>query len=252
MIHLQQVTSALLLLFFGILALAIWKEASARDEPAAGWGVAGSCFVAVGTSSLLHALAAFAAVQRGPGSMVYRLTMEWAMAANVGRAAVTLSLPVLLVVAMSRSRRIVGRPVGTVLPLLAVLALILTAAAQPLQTGSYHQAMTTMAVMSTILAVALMGVLLLALVMDALDRLLWAGLALFALKEVLNVSLFAILAWWSASPDPLAVRVFYWLMLSTTVAMNGIALHRLSLARAGARVPAPFQLGGTLRRSATA
>jgi MFS family permease len=249
MTQLQQLLSTLLVLSFGILALAVWHRTVGVDRRAAGWGVAGACFAVAGAVAMVHAMIAAVALDRGAGSPAYRLAVEWGMAANIGRAVAALLLPALLLGAITTEWRWLRRPFGILLPLALTATVLATVAARRLHDGSIFQPVAALAVLMTVLAVSLMGVLLFALASDAIDRLLWFALVLYALKEALSVSLLAILAWWSAATDPLAFRLFYWLMIATMAAMSGMALRRLVHARSGRRVPAPFQRFARVHRA---
>jgi hypothetical protein len=250
MVHLHQIAGGVLNLAIGLLALAVWRRTVAADRRAAGWGVAGAYFTVTGVFSLPQALASWLAVRAGPQSGLYAWVVEWGTAANLGRAGVAVFLPALLALAISPLRRWVQRPVGTLLPFVATLAAVLTVAARTFGDGSVHQAMVVMAVLAAIAGVALMPVLLAALVYDAFDRLLWLSMAAFAFKETLNVSLLAMMTWWSVSPDPVAFWTFSWIMLVVTGAMAAMGARRLALARSGRRVPALFERARPLRRPA--
>lgn len=246
---LQQILASALTLAFGVLCLLVWRSraAPAPDRPMLAWGISAAYFMVVGVYSTLHAFANFGLMSAGSGSRIYAPGVSVSLAANVGRAATAVAFPVLLAVAASQRGRAPASRVREAGTGLALLALAATVAAHRLQDGSNHQHLSVLAVLGAAVAILLMGTLLLSLVNDGIDRLLWFALAAYALKEVLNVSLLAIMAWWTTAPDPAAWRIFYWLAMAAMASMCALAARRLRLARAGTRVPALLERGPPVR-----
>ncbi len=243
---LQQLLIVTLTLAFGVLAVTTWRESrtSTRAAPGAAWAVTGGYFSVIGAYSMVQAVLMASARQAGPGTPVYAVAIGWGPAANMGRAVAALVFAALLALAVVRSSVLPRGPGPLRITVAAVsaTAAAATLGAKWLHDGSIHQHASALAVLSTLLAVSLMGVLLAALVRDTLDRILWIALAAYALKEVLNVSLLSILAWWSLAPKPLtSLRIFYWLAIVVTLGMCLLAMRRLALARAGRPVPALFE-----------
>jgi hypothetical protein len=242
---LQQFLAAALTLALGVLCLRVWYL-TRTGTPAAlprAWGITGGYFAVIGAYSLVQAVVMAAAYRAGPGTAAYALAIEWGPPANMARAAAALVFPGLLMLSVSGSPlfREVGDPVRFSAAAVAAIAIGGTFGARWLHDGTIHQHLSVLAVLGTLLAVSLMGVLLVALIRDAMDRILWIALAVYTLKEVINVSLLSILAWWSMAAHPAAFRIFYWLSRAVMSAMCLLALRRLAHARAGTHVRALFE-----------
>jgi hypothetical protein len=250
--HLQQVGTALLALLFGVLALRVWRRAgpARRDRSTVAWGLTAAQFIVVGLYASVHSLLSAAAWMAGRDSALFRAVGEWAVAANLGRAVVSVVFGVMLVAALVVHRRWVPRVSRAGPAVLAGTAVIATLAARRLPPASIYSLATSLAVLSMVTAVVVMAALLAAVLNDSMDQLLWLALAAFALKETVSVSLFAVLAWWSMAAHAEAYRIFYWLAMALTAGMAGLAARRLRMAAAGRRVPALFERLHALRRPA--
>lgn len=116
-------------------------------------------------------------------------------------------------------------------------------------TGSWEGEITvlhfsSLAVTNTLILLLLLGVLVVALVRNAMDWHLWLALVIFALSQAFNVIWFAALAWMQVPaawhPSPLQVR-FYILAFGT--GMLALAIRRLILTHRGVYVPAILESG---------
>lgn len=250
--HLQQIGAALLALLFGVLALRVWRRAGGgrRDRSTVAWGLTAAAFIVVGVHATLHTVLSAAASAAGPDSALYRWVVGWTVAANLGRALVSVTFGVLLLAALVVHRRWVPRVARAAPAILAGTAVAATLGALRLPPATIYGLSTSLAVLSTVTAVVMMGALLAAVLNDSMDQLLWLALAAYALKETVSVSLFAVLAWWSMAAHVEAYRIFYWVALGLSAGMVGLAARRLRMATAGRRVPALFERLHALRRPA--
>ena len=249
---LLQVLATVLTLAFGGLAFGVWWSGRRSPDPLVrGWGVTGAYFLLIGAYSSVHALLLVAAVRAWPGSPLSTWVAAWSSAASIGRGVTSLGFPVLLAAAVLPRR---ARGSGGLLRhmgVLAVLAAAGTVGAKQLHDGSAHQYMSALAVLSTILAISLMVVLLMALAADRLDQLLWFALATYTLREVIGVSLLTIFAWWNLAANPAAFYIFYGLSIAVTAVLCLLGARRLALMRAGKKVPALLQRIHPVQRPAT-
>lgn len=253
MIHqVQQVLASGFLLLFGVLALRVWRRAGPvrRDRAAQAWGVTAAYFLVSGVYSTGHAVLAAAGLAMGRDSALFHWVGSWAIAANLARSAMSVIFAVILLLLLVLRRRWVFRLAEAAPAVLAVAGVAATAAVQhtPALLTMYWLG-TGMALLSMVCAVVIMGALLAAVLNDGMDQLLWLALSLFALKETVSVSLFAIIAWWSLAAHPEAWRYFYWGAAALAAGMSALAARRLRLAGEGRHVPALFERLYTLRRS---
>ena len=250
--QLQQLVTAALALLFGVLALRVWRRAGGgrRDRATVAWGLAAANFIVVGVHASAHSLLAAAGWAMGRESALFRWVGSWAIAANLGRAVVSVVFGVLLLAGLVVHRRWVPRVARAGPAVLAGTAVFATAAALRLPYDNAYTLGTSLAVLSSITAVVVMAALLAAVLNDSMDQLLWLALAAYALKETVSVSLFAVLAWWSMAAHVEAYRIFYWVALGLSAGMAGLAARRLRMAAAGRRVPALFERMHALRRPA--
>jgi hypothetical protein len=249
--HVQQVLASGLLLLFGVLALRVWRRAgpARTDRATLAWGLTAAYFVVGGGYSTLHALASAAARVAGTRSVPYRLVGEWAIALNLGRGALSVVYAALLLALLVSSARWPTAAAQRALPLLLLAAAALTALALPLPMRTIYWLGTGLAVLSMVTAMVMMVALLAAVLNDGVDELLWLALALYAFKETMSVSLFAIVAWWSLSADGVAWHLFYVGSTLLVAGMSALGARRLRLAGEGRPVPALFEHLHALRRS---
>ncbi|HYW10571.1 MAG TPA: hypothetical protein VE871_01410 [Longimicrobium sp.] len=250
----QQLLSSGLLLLFGLLALQVWRRAGPvrRDRATLAWGVTAAHFLVTGVYATGQAVLAAAGWSMGPRSALFTWVGGWSLSANVARGSISVLFALVLLVLLVLRRRWVYR-VAHLSPVLLAVAVSLATAAV-LRMPSINSAFgmsTACALMSTVTAMLLMGALLAAVLNDSIDQLLWLSLALYALKETLSVSLFAIVAWWSLSPSPEAWHFFFWVSAALGAGMSALAARRLRLAGKGHHVPALFERMYTLRSPVT-
>jgi hypothetical protein len=252
MTHVQQILASSLLLLFGLLSLQVWRRAGPvrRDLAALAWGVTAAYFLVGGGYSTGHAVLSAVAVASGKESAIFQWWGGWAIPANQARGALSVVFALILALLLVLRRRWVLRVAHAAPVVLIVSAALFTAVARqiPLLNNMYWLG-TGLAVLSTLTAVLMMGVLLAAVLNDSIDQLLWIALALYTLKETVSVSLFAIIAWWNVTSSPEAWRFFYWGAAVLTAGMSALAVRRLRMAGEGRRVPALFERLYTLRRS---
>lgn len=250
--HLQQIGTALLALAVGVLSLRVWQRAGRvrRDRTAVAWGLTAAHFLVVGVHSAVHSAFSAAAFAAGRESALFRWVGDWVVAANLGRALVSVVFCALLLAALVAHRRLVPRVSRAGPALLLGTAAVATAAALRLPPATAYGLGTSLAVLSAVTAMVMMAALMAAVLNDGMDGLLWLALAAYALKETLSVSLFAVMAWWSLAAHVEAYRIFYWMALALSGIMVWLAARRLRMAAAGRRVPALFERLHALRRPA--
>lgn len=253
MAHVQQILSTVPLLLFGVLALLVWRRYGPvrRDRAALGWALTASSFLVVGGYATLHSLLGAAGHVIGKGSGLYRLVNDWALAANMARAVVSVVFGAMLLVLMVAGRRRWGARMVSASPaVFAGTAVLATVALQPVRYPSSYSFLSTLAIVAGITAIVMMAALFAAIHSDGLDRLLWLALALFTLKETMAVSFMAVIAAWTMTYAATYFTVFYWVTAALAWCMVGVAARRLQLATGGRRVPAPFERVHALRRAA--
>lgn len=252
MVSLLQALNAILILLFGGMAVLAWLRLGEDrwGKAQAAWLVTGVCFTVLGVLGGAQNVASSAARRAGSGSSFYTLYIEWYAAGNIGRsvgvAAYAVMLAALVAAAPGRARRAAHAAFAV-----TGAALLAGTAAGALNRGmSLHTQMTALAVLTTATVVALMVALLLGVVNDGMDLLLWLAVAAFTLKETLSVSLTAILAWWETARASEAALLYCWINVLGMAA--AVLLARIRLRRASERryVPALFERLHAMRRPA--
>ncbi|HEY0038554.1 MAG TPA: hypothetical protein VGB66_17785 [Longimicrobium sp.] len=248
---LQTVNTALTLLF-GILAVQAWRHMGAGRwrKLEAGWLVTGACFVFVGVFGGVQTLAATAALRAGPGSPLYRTYLEWSPAGNIGRGVGIAAYGVMLAALLSaRPERVRQVSLGALWVIGGSIVAGTTAAAL-YGTIDTHTQMTAMAVLATAAVLLLLLALLLGVMNDGMDLLLWMAVAAHTIKETLVVSLMAILAWSERGRAMEAALMFYWINVGVGIVVSLLAQVRLRRAIENRHVPALFERLHALRRPA--
>lgn len=244
-VHLIQVTSALLLLVFGILALQVQRRIgpARRDRAALAWSVTAAYFLVSGGYTLANAVFAAGGAVMGNESALYRWVSGWSLQATLARGFVSALFAGLVLALMTLRRRWVFRVARAAPLVIAGVTVAATAAALqvPMKQSYYYIVSTSLAVMCALAAVLLMAALLAAVLNDGMDQLLWFALALYALKETVTVSQMAVLAWWGVAPDPQVYYLFFFGGAALAAGMCAVAGRRLRMAGAGRRVPALFE-----------
>jgi hypothetical protein len=258
---LQQIASTLLLLLFGLLSLGVWRRlapergratlAPGRDRATLAWGLTAANFLIVGTYATAHSVFAAVAIASGEGSWPWDVISHWAGAANAGRGAAAVAYGAMLLGLMTLDRRAGLRITSVAWRVLLGTAVLGTVAARMIiPHDAMHTHSTVLAVLCAATAICLMAALVAAVLNDGLDELLWLAATVYALKEVVTVSLLGVMAWWAVAPQGTAMRIIYWMGIVLTTAMMALAARRLQLAARGRRVPVVFERLDSLRRPA--
>lgn len=253
MIYLLQLAASMPLFLFGIQALQVLRRTgpARRDRAALAWSLTAAYFLVGGGYSALHALAAAAGFVLGVESPFYGWVGSWAIEATLARGVVSVVFAAMLLALMVVRRRAMRRMVQSAPWVMAATAAVGTAVALqvPFETDYQHAVSTALAVMNAATAILVMGALLAAVLNDGMDQLLWLALSLYALKETVNVSQMAVLAWWSVAPYRDVLYIFYATGAVLGAGMCFVGARRLRKAGAGQRVPALFERLYTQRRS---
>ena len=229
----QQLLASGFLLLFGVLALRVWRRAGPvrRDRATLAWGVTAAYFIVSGGYSTGHAVLSGAALMAGKKSALFHWVGSWAIAANLARGAMSVIFAIVLLLVLVLRRRSVLRVTQLTPAVLVISGIVFTAVFLRLPSVlTMYWMGTGLALLSMATAVVMMGALLAAVLNDGMDQLLWLSLSLYALKETLSVSLFAIIAWWTLAAHPEAWHFFYWGCAELAAAMSSLAARRLRLA----------------------
>jgi len=247
-----QLVNAGLTLLFGILAMQAWRHMGAGRwrKLEAGWLLTGACFVFVGVFGGVQTLVATAAVRAGPGSPLYRTYLEWSPAGNIGRGVGVAAYGVMLAALVAARPERVRQVSRAALWVIGGSIVAGTTAAALYGTIDTHTQMTAMAVLATAVVLVLLLALLLGVMNDGMDLLLWLAVAVHTIKETLVVSLMAILAWWENGRAMEAVLIFYWINVAVAMVASLLAQVRLRRAIENRHVPALFERLHALRRPA--
>jgi hypothetical protein len=233
-------------LLFGALALRIAARLRDSDSRRATWLLTGICFSVFGANGALAAGFSNWAFAAGPGSTAWNLWLVWLPSGNYSRLLTVLAFAgaLLAMCLRARSAAALVRPavVATGLALVAGVGLGL---AEGTAGSGVH--IPRYAVINAVLVVLLLGALLAAAATDATDQILWAAVALYALKNALTVILLTTVAWVEhvrqVPPETLfAMHLVAW------AAMILLALRRYRLATRGRYVPAIFERSPVRRR----
>jgi hypothetical protein len=251
MTQVQQLLASGFLLLFALLALRVWRRAGPvrHDRATLAWGMTAAYFIVSGGYSAGHAVLAAAAISAGKGTWLMNWVGGWAVAANLARGVLSLVFAALLLALLAVPRRSVFRLAHAAPVVLAASAVVATVLMLRINVTTMHGMSTGLAVFSMLTAVVMMGALLVAVLNDSIDQLLWFALGLYTLKETMSVSLFAVLAWWNIAADTEAWHTFYWGAAAIAAAMCAVAARRLQLAGKGRHVPALFERLHALRHT---
>ncbi|HZG43852.1 MAG TPA: hypothetical protein VEY93_12875 [Longimicrobium sp.] len=247
MIVTLQLVNAALTLLFGILATLAWRRLGAErwSKTQAGWLLTGACFLLVGGFGAVHAIASAWAVRVGRDSLLYQLLAEWGPAGNIGREAGVAAYGVMLATLVGAPAERVRQVAAGGLWVIGATTVGGTAAAALYGPIDTHTHMTTLAVLATAAVLALLLSLLIGVMNDGMDLLLWLAVAAHTIKEALVVSLMAILAWWDSARAFEAALIFYWINVAVAVVASD-----LGRAIENRHVPALFERLHALRRPA--
>jgi hypothetical protein len=248
---LQLVNTALTLLF-GILAALAWRRLGADRwrKPQAGWLLTGTCFVIVGAFGTLHAIASVVAVRGGSGSVLYRLVIDWGPVGNIGRSVATLAYSIALASLVAAPLHRVHQTASTARWVIAGATVAGTACAAAYGPMSVHTHMSVLAVLATGSVMAMLVTLLVGVMNDGMDLLLWLAVAVYTLKQTVEVSVITILAWWDITSGIEAALIFMWINVVAMTMASALAQVRLRRAIANRHVPALFERLHALRHPA--
>ena len=252
MIATLQLVNAAFTLLFGILAMQAWRHLGATRwrKLEAGWLVTGAGFVFIGVYAAVQTLVATAAVHAGPGSPLYRTYLEWGPVGNIGRGVGIAAYGVMLAALLGARPERVRQVSLAALWVIGGSIVAGTTAAALYGTISFHTQMTVLAVLATAAVLALLLALLLGVMNDGMDLLLWLAVAAHTIKEALVVSLMAMMAWWESGRAMDAALIFCWINVAVAIVASALAQVRLRRAIENRHVPALFERLHALRRPA--
>lgn len=235
-----QCVVAILTLVFGVAALRVaGRVPGAPELHRATWLLTGVVFTMLGISTAFHnVVAAPWAFFAGRGSPELALYMQFSPIANHSRGFLMLAYGVMMAAIVPLSRA-AGQRLA-VFAVLVGIAFMAVGAVLGFQEGSLTRATHYTATTITDAAglIFLLAALFLGIVRNTTDRLLWVGLVIFTVHELLDIPWFSAMAWadvpgaWrpSAKYIHLYASVAYLLMIL-------VAERRVRLARKGVRVP---------------
>lgn len=235
---LLQLLRALLVLWFAWTAHRVARAPGGMPEPhRAAWTLVAVSFTWVAAIGLLQGLAAVWAYFAGPGSEPYTLFLRWNPAGNHGRSLIGIAAAC----ALALLPRLRGRPerLRRVAPTAGGVLAAVGIYTASLDGGTTASHLTTMALLTSVELLLLLGALLAGMLTGTLDRLLWVALAVYAFHAALNV------VWTSALtgyfkpggwyPPP---HTMYYHAVAAFLGMGVLAARRLSMARHHVPVPA--------------
>lgn len=221
---------------------AFWIARTDREQSAvrrAAWSLTGLAFLMAVTGQIVQSYFQIKAFFAGPGMAVYESYLRWAPAANHSRTLLAIVFGILLgSLALSRWWQ---KPAASMLAAAALVAGMVFGAALGWAEGSLIQArhFTNAASLDVIELLVMLGALILAAARDTTDRYLWLCLAIYSVRGALHTVSLAALAWdgvedaWAPQPWVVQFHIFV-----AYVAISGLALRRLVLARRGVTSPA--------------
>lgn len=252
MILTLQVVNSALTLLFGVLAALAWRRLGADRwrKPQAGWLLTGTCFVIVGAFGTLHAIGSVLAVRAGSGSLLYRVVIDWGPVGNIGRSVGALAYGITLASLVAAPLHRVHQAASTARWVIAGATVAGTACAAAYGPMGTHTHMSALAVLATGTVLAMLATLLVGVMNDGMDLLLWLAVAVYTLKQTVEVSVMAILAWWDINPGIGAALIFMWINVVAMAVGSALAQVRLRRAIENRHVPALFERLHALRRPA--
>lgn len=243
-----QMAVALLTLAFGAGALAVFRGGGhATEERRAFWLLAGTAFLLSGANGVLSGAVAAWGFLAGRGSAPWDFAIQVKMVGNDGRALLMLGWAATTLLWVARRRPGTAAPGRVALLFLPWLLAgsVLGLLEKPLMERHYP----LVAALSASAMMLLLAALLLAVVRDAMDWLLWSALVVYALREAMEANLVSVLSWlgvpgaWTPS-----ARSLQMLAICAYLVMLACVARRRAIARSGATVPSLFELGGPAPR----
>jgi hypothetical protein len=246
-----QLAGSLLTALFGFLCLAVARRSEGHpSERRSAWLLTALCYVPMGVHVTLQSIFAVAAFFHPSDSPIRVAFRSWVSVGNDGRSFLIFGFTVLLL-GLLLTRRLTPPP-----PAAGVLGWLILWLAGGSVVGflesplgdSHHY--STITYLSAVTVMVLMAALLTAVVRDQMDYLLWSALALYTLREAIDVSLtsgFSFLnvpgAWIPSFGSMQALVVVCYTLMCL------LAWKRLMMA--GKNVPALFELDGSSGRPGT-
>lgn len=233
-----QVAVSVLSVTFGIAALLIARGSHDFPEPhRKTWTTVALAFLLGGASNVMQNAGAVWAFIAGPASSVWAEYLLWAPVGNHSRAflRVAMAAALLGVASIWIRARIQRREL-----LLLFGGAMFTGALNGRGEGAISAGVhfSSVAVLNTIEVSVILPALFVGMVHSTMDRLLWAALGVYAVRQTLNVISFSALAWLDVpgtwTPHPAHAQA---IGVACYVIMIGIAVHRLQLAQRGLAVP---------------
>jgi len=239
---------ALLPLAFGGVALRIAARLRRQGLSAAPWALTGAAHVLAGGVAAVQAVMAGWAYAGGESGAAFRLYARLHGPLDESRGMLLAGFACALCLLVAR-RGLVRWSTPRTWALLLVCAVIGALAGAGERTFQEHVHYPMVAVTSAATVLALLGALWLALLNDALDYLLWLALALYAVREALDVNLLSVFGWMGVGPAWLPGRVALDAAAAGVwAAMLVLALMRDRAASRGVATPGLFAAVNSTRR----
>lgn len=247
---LLQALSDLLALTFGLLALRVARRASLiQTDHRAAWLLAGSAWGWLGLFGAMHTAWGAYVLQAGRGSDAARVYFEWLMPLDDIRGFLMGGYGCLVLAAGLLRRPVPSSPLAVQAVLLAFAAAGVAAGVleRPFERVAHYQ---FTALTAAVTVVVLFVALVVAVVRDGMDYLLWIAVVLYAVREALVNVVLTTYQWLGDEgvwrPAFAAVQ---WPGVLLYPVMILLALRRLQLAARNQDVPALFVLGFGRRRA---
>lgn len=235
----MQCVVAVLTLVFGVKALAVGRLVSTESAlHKAAWSLSGYVFVALGISSVLQlCIGAPWAYFAGQGSSAYDLYLLLSPIGNHSRGILVVAYGAMMVALVWAARMPRGR--FTALALCVTLAAMVLGGLLGWREGSLVRARhyTAMAISDSAELILLFAALLVGVIWNTTDRLLWLALVIFTVHELFDVTMYSALAWGGVPgawrPSPMYIHLYASVAYA---AMITIAVRRARLAGRGVKV----------------
>jgi hypothetical protein len=247
---LLQALSDLLALSFGLLALRVGRRASLiQTDHRAAWVLAGSAWGWLGVFGAVHTAWGAYVLRAGRGSTAAATYFEWLMPLDDVRGLLMAGYALLVLAAALLRRPVPSTPLRMQGALLAFAAAGAAAGIleRPFDRVAHYQLTALTAAVTVLL---LFAALVMAVVRDGMDYLLWIAVVLYAVREALVNVVLTTYQWlgdegvWRPT-----FAMVQWPGVVLYPVMIALALRRLHLAARNRDVPALFVLGFGRRRT---